>query len=101
VNITFVPIMVPVGLFALYLLIRNHQVYKLRTRVKREEESWMETRGASPKDMYTLRRYRYEALPEYSVMVFLFWKPVSGFEKGLKSLEYYHPELLAKTREPK
>ena len=68
--------------------IRNVRVYKLRTRLLREELAWLSTHTHPSGKSFA----RYESLPSYCTMVLSIWKPLRAYEEALKPLESYYSE---------
>lgn len=85
-------VVVIIGLCVIFA-IRNHMVYKLRTRVLKEESDWLTEHVEEFKDgkrEWGLFR-RYMRLPPYEVMLFQFWRLVSSYEEKLGPIEKYYP----------
>lgn len=59
-------------------LIRNNQVYDLRTKILRDEYIERVKRIESG-DMKTIEDWKFDRLPGYTVMMLKFWKPVESF----------------------
>lgn len=74
------------------LLVRNDQIYRLRTSLLNEEHEWI----LSHLDIVTSRPLaegslfrRYNSLPGYDKMWLQFWKPVGQFREEIKPVETY------------
>ena len=78
-------------------LVRNQQVYRLRTSLLDEEHEWilLHLDTVYPKVLHEGSVFRrYDSLPSYDKMWLQFWKPVEQFREEIKPVETYWSETL-------
>jgi len=71
----------------IYIFVRSEYVYRFRRRMSREEAQWLANHPDSSKGSGF---GRYDSLPSYDRMMVEFWKPLSYYERDLKSIWEYH-----------
>lgn len=92
-NIAFVVLLLGLTFF-IHVVVRNNQVYKLRTKMLDEESVWIRQHIIDfANKKYTDMYLRIESLPSYERMVYSLWKPVSQFEKEAGDIEHYYKEV--------
>ena len=80
---------------SLLMMIRNHVVFLLSSRLLTEEGIWIQMHSAEMGE--GRRQYglfeRYRRLPSYNAMMLKFWKSMGSFEREVGSIEQYYPLL--------
>ena len=79
-------------LICILFLIRNTQVYRMRTKLLKEESDWLKEHIPTlvEKGWIFRTHERYDRLPSYDKMLLMFWKRMGSFEKDLNPIQDYY-----------